>query len=461
MNIQKAFKTFISTALVLTAVNVNAQEKSLEARVSELEAQSMLNYFTFGGLLETRYDSIKTDQVANATYKQSKIDSSTQFIRIKSSLDVNANVSDKLKFYSRYTGSKFFNTLNSTGGGQLIFNEAYQGRDYQSAAVYVEKAYADYTFFKNENSSGVLSFGRLPTADGPPINMINGRPRQGTFALLAYNSNFDGFGLSYNRKLDEKQSLAFRVLYTPLSAVYRGSASGSDAYLTPYTASGTSQVLNNLTDISSAIIEYNNTDIKFAENFSVIYHGVYTGKFGFADRQLNSLAGASLYSGIAESQIEIQTLTSTMENIMNSGLDFGLSLTATKIANSGQVTSALPSAAPTVYGVAARTKDETVYGSQTLVNLKYRFNNKYALGGEYLANKDGYSSSFTNDDITSYYRTQGSAYQVYALIKPESELTIRLGYAYQNWDKTTQTLGPSYDVDRNIGTYYTNIRLDF
>jgi len=462
MNIQKAFKAFISTALVFTAVNLKAEDKSLEARVSELEAHNMLNYFTFAGLLETRYDSIKTDRKANATTSpaQTAIDGSTQFLRVKSSLDVNANVSDKIKFYSRYTASKFFNTLNSTGGSQLILNEAFQGRDFGGAAVYVEKAYGDYTFFQNDSSSAVFSFGRLPTSDGPPINMINGRPRQGTFALLAYNSNFDGFGLSYNKKLDDNQSVSARFLYTPLSAVYRGSATGSLAYLTPYVAQPGTRV-NNLTDINSLILEYGNKDIKYAENFSLIYHGFMTGNFGFADKQLNSAAGSNVYTGLTESSIELHSLTATMDNIANLNLDLGLSVTSTKIKNSGVLTSAAPSVAPTVYGVAARSQGETVNGSETLVNVKYRFNSKYALGAEFLNNKDAYSSSFTNDDLTQYYRTQGSAYQVYALVKPESELTLRFGYTHQDWDRTTQTLGPSTDTDMNIDTYYTNIRLDF
>jgi len=460
MNLKQKFKIFISTALIISAVQVNAEEKSLEARVSELEAHNYLNYFSFGGLLETRYDSIKTDRKANAALGQSAIDASTQFLRLKSSLDLSANISDKIKFYSRYTGSKFFNTLNSTGGGQLILNEAFQGRDFTGAQIYIEKAYADYTFFQNENSSSVFSFGRLPTSDGPPINMINGRPRQGTFALLAYNSNFDGFGLSYNQKIDSTQSVSARFLYTPLSAVYRGTATGTGAYLTPYTSTNNLKV-NNLTDIDSLILEYSNKDIKFAENFSLIYHGFLTGNFGFADRQLNSAAGANLYTGITESSIELHSLTATMDNIANMNIDFGFSVTSTKIKNSGVLTSSNPAAAPTVYGVAARTQGETVNGSEVLGNVKYRFNNKYALGAEYLTNNNAYSSAFTNDDLTQYYRTQGSAYQIYALVKPESELTLRFGYAHQDWDRTTQTLGPSNDTDQNIDTYYTNVRLDF
>jgi len=269
--------------------------------------------------------------------------------------------------------------------------------------------------------------------------------------------------LSYNKKLQNDQSLSFRLLYTPLSAVNRGSTTGSYAYLNSYSSTSGFKI-NNLTDISSVIVEYNKANAGFAENLSVIYHSVITGKFGFADKQVYSSA-----SGAIESSIQIHTLTTTMDNIMNSNLDFGLSLTSTQITNSGAISgvpivSEITGAAigtTTVYGVGARTQGETINGTETLANLKYRFSNKYALGAEYLINKDGYSSSFTNDDVTSYYRTQGKAYQIYALVKPESELTLRFGYTNQKWDKTTQTIGPSNDTDLKNETYYTNIRLDF
>ena len=453
----------ITAALLVTTVGSGAfaQKASIEDRLAELEAQQSLNIFSFNGALETRYDAIKSEQTDPAKATAPAFKGNVNYLRMKASLGVNADVSQHIKFYSKFTSSKYTNVYNTqavgVGSAPSTSQDLYVAKDERGADLFVEKAYADVQI---PNSGFVFSFGRLSTSDGPPFHLPHSRPRMGTYPGLLYNAELDGLALSYNGKAGDG-TWAARYVYTPFHryATSSGKAGGMPGLITSPTLAGNKS--ETMIRLDSAMLEYNNRNIGFADGISVILQGWQTGKLGITASELNGGSGIDANSAV-EFQIGAQGLHIDLENVAQSGFDFSATYVQSQLKNSGCLTTSGVCAAASVKGFGAKEEGETLTGASTLLAARYRFLSNDYVGLEYLVGgKSVFIYDTNNDSISNFYSTPGTGTHVYLIHKFTPELGLRVGYMEQKYKSTPFNLGESKDTDRKIQTTYANLRLDF
>lgn len=434
----------------------NAQTMSVEDRLAELEANQSLNIFKFSGTLETWYDSIKAKQTTNNA-ATTAYEGNVDYMRLRASINMDADVSKRVKFFSRFTTSKFFNKYFSQATAAragvipapTVNPEFAESRDEKGSQVYLEKAYADVTV---GDSGFIFSFGRLPTMDGPFVHYPNGKARSGTYPALMYNASLDGLAGSYNLKSDAGDFSA-RLIYTPQT--YLASSAGTTnkvpSYQTsPIVGTGRGNTTNTLT---SLMLEYSKK-MDGVGDLNVIFQGYQTGEVETPGSAFNN---GTATSGSVTSKVSANSLTASMDNIASLGLDFGVTYLASEVQNQGTITIG-PSS---IYGIGASKAGETLTGSSVLATLRYRIADFY-LGAEYLdGGKNVFIYDVGADNLTSFYSTPGTGTHAYIMYKMLPELGLRLGYMHQEYKTTPFTFGPSVDTDRKIETYYANLRLDF
>lgn len=445
----------IALAVSLTLGQTFAHAASLEDRVAELEANQSLNIFKFNGLLETRYDAIKTTQDMPNTTTNPKMEDSVGYWRHKIGIGIDADVSKYIKFYSKFAMSKYSNVYNTqttgTGASPVTNQDLAIAKDEKGAGVYVEKAYADVNI---ADSGAVFSFGRLPTSDGPPFHLQNGRARMGTYPGLLYNAELDGVALTYGKKIDE-HSMAFRVVHTPFSRRLDNSGKYSGGGITTSPTTNGSKA-ETVIALDSAMIEYNNNNISWLDNLNVILQGWQTGNLPVNGSEINAgVAGTEA----VEFKIGAQALHIDLENIAKSGFDFSVTVMQSKVENSGCIKLG---GTCQIFGFGAKTQGETSTGSSSLFSARYKFSSAMFLGAEYLnGGKTAFVYDSNNDSLTNFYSTTGKATHVYYLHKFTPEFSLRAGYMNQQYDSTPFGFTAPSDSDRKIVTYYGVARLDF
>ncbi|MCY4524063.1 MAG: DUF3373 family protein, partial [Halobacteriovoraceae bacterium] len=183
-----------------------AQASSLSERVELLEVDKALDIFSFSGRLDTQYFKIKNSQ-------NEKLD----LYRLRNSLNVNADISSRLKFYSRLTMSKYFNTYTQQNPAPYttMKESLVSSSLYRDAYLVVERAYFDYML----RIPLTISVGRLPTFGGEPLNFYDNLPTQSTYPMMAYNVELDGVSLTYDfyKMLPKDHQSFLRAIYTPVS----------------------------------------------------------------------------------------------------------------------------------------------------------------------------------------------------------------------------------------------------
>lgn len=445
---KKILKIAIAAALAPVGV-AYAQEAdklaALEERISELEANSSLNIFNFRGTFITRYDDVSAKQTepAMGAYDHKNLG----YLRMRFSLDMDANVSKHLKFYSRFTTTKHYNGWTTTGTRSPMGEDLYSADRYASSALVLEKAYLDMSI---PNSYFTVSLGRLPTADGAPTHYWDGRARMGTYPLLSYGAILDGAAITYKMDefMPEGHKLAARVVYSPFSSI-NIDAQGSP-YQIPPTHNGSvgGGNIGTFADFFTLQLDYATGNLGFAENFGLIL-------------QYNKLSPLNVPSQTAADNLRfgLQSSSATVEfnGIAGTPLDFLVSHLMTDLHSEGLYT-----VAPGVsLGFGTATDDDKVKGSMTLVSSRYRLGS-WILGLEYGHGTKGLLfAGATAEDITNMYGTPGDLYHGYVTKKFTDTLSLRLGYYKQDEKHTRITVGPVQDSDRKVDVGYAQFRADF
>lgn len=449
------FGLILSAALVTPAFARAEEDRmaKLENRIAELEAAQSLNIFTFGGLLETRYDNLRTN---NSTYGgNTAIDGNVDYLRLRASFDVNANVSKNIKVYSRFTSSKYSNLwykttsgASPTGTATEISYDLSVAKAENGANVYIEKFYSDVTI---PDTGFVFSFGRLPTSDGPPFNQANGRPRAGTYPGLIYNSELDGLALSYNKPVDSGTWSA-RFVYTPFTTVTNGNGKLLSYPVITNPVAGSAQQ-KTMQDLDSLMVEYNTNKLSFAESMSVILQSYIFNTY-IGGEELSAGAGGS---GRLDLGISATALYFGLDNILNSNLDLSATYLTSSVDNKSLLT--VTGLGSLGYGT---TTTEKLSDSSTLVTARYKVIPKAYVGVEYLnGGKKVFIYDANGDTPAGFYSTPGTATNAYALYKFSPELGLRVGYINQRFSSTVFTFGAQKNSDRTVENYYANLRLDF
>lgn len=437
------------SGLLLLSLGATAQTKSLEDRVAELEANASLNVFKFSGTFMTQYDHIEGKQTKGASY-----DNKVDYMRLLTYLNVDADVNENVKFYSRYTVSKFFNNITNQGAAAgLNFRTTDIGvsRGYSGSQVYLERAYAD---IKMSNSL-ILSAGRLSTIDGPPNHLAHGKSRMGTYPALVYNVTLDGMALTYNHELTTGSGLTARLVYTPLQTLaYSATVPNYQGQPTTGGNGVAGDKLPTSSAIASWMLEYNSKDMGVFGNFTAIYQGLTVNSLRVNGVQVNAAA-----TGGTVSSYNVHSLTLDMANIAQSNVDLGLTFLSSEMKNEGAISIG---GFPAVFGYGASQQDEKANSTTTLASLRYKYASNDYVGYEYLnGGKNNFIFDLGAEDLTNFQATPGTASNVYLLHKFSPELGLRVGYRQQEYKYAALTIGPTAEIDRKVNTYYANLRLDF
>lgn len=427
-----------------------AQTRTLEERVAELEANQSLNIFSFSGTFQTRYDNIiSAKQTTPADAFHPALDANDlSYLRMKFQFNVDANVSRYIKFYSRFTTSKNFNTFSKSDvsvNGAPIARELGESNGYSSSAVYLEKAYADFYI---PQSNVVFSVGRLPTVDGQPQNYKDGRARLGTYPQLSFNSIFDGFALTYrvDEYLPEDHKLALRVLYTPFSQY----SVGPSGYLQSPTDEASGNRKSTQVAMGALQFDYTVDKLGWTETMGIVLQSYQTGDLhypGFANAGAGIPTGSSLDFALGGTTLAMEFL-----GLMNQGWDLSLNYLLSSTKSNGTYGGA---------GFGTDAAEASTQGGLFLLSTRV-YSNAWVLGAEYVHGTQDSTYFATNDEtLSNFYATKGDAYHVYVTHKFTQNLSLRGGYMEQRYDWTPTGLGANVATDRKIQTGYAHLRLDF
>lgn len=443
---KKILKIAIAAALApVGAAYAQETDKlaALEERISELEANSSLNIFNFRGTFITRYDDISSDnsKATTGAYKHDHLG----YFRMRFSLDVDANISKNVKFYSRYTTTKHFNTWTKTGSGLGFGDDIYASDDYAGSAVVLEKAYLDMNI---PDTNLTVSMGRLPTADGAPTHYWDGRARMGTYPLLSYGAVLDGVALTYNldQYMPEGHKLAARAIYSPFSSINIDSQ-GSPYQVPPTQNQNTGGAATNpIKDFYTLQLDYSTNSAGFTDNLSLIaQHNVLS--------SINMPISAAATSDLRFS-LQSTNVTAEMNGIAGLPLDILLSHLMTEVHSQGTV-------AGLGVGFGTALDDDKIRGSMSLISTRYRLGS-WLLGLEYGHGTKGLLfAGGTAEDLTNMYGTPGDLYHGYVTKKFTDTLSLRLGYYQQNEKYTHITVGPISDSEKKVDVGYAHFRADF
>jgi hypothetical protein len=450
------------TALVMGASFAQAQKAgSLEDRVSELEANQSLNIFKLSGSMALRWDDITSKQSSKPAHFDTE---ETQAFRLRSQLNVDADISKNIKFYSRYTMTKRFNTLltqGSAGGGP---SDTTASDSYDSPGVVVEKAYADFII---PGTNFIFSGGRLPTSDGSPTNLWDGRARMGTYPMLAYNASLDGLAVTYNwdSLIGGENKLATRVIYTPMSQFNYGSPTTGQAAGTMHAADANGRMTSNA-EIASFQIDYSHPNLGWADNFGVILQYIGSGYLHLSSGASPLANPATANPTDAKFRFDQTVANVELNGLFGSSFDAVFTYLATHLESQGTDYAYVPAfsiyAPIGNFGCNGTCSRRDFNGSIGLVSLRYKIAQNL-LGVEYFtATRQAWNYDGAAENMTNFYSTPGDAYHAYYTRLFSSSLALRVGYMAQNYKYTglviDQTLAKS---DRVISTVYTNLRLDF
>jgi hypothetical protein len=454
---RNAFVLAVSLAGLLSAPPVRAEEatapapidpnalKTLESRVSELEAQTLLNHFRFGGYFVFRFDAIEYRPENDA----SKANHSYP-LSMRLALNVDVDISSELKFYSTLGMNKLANMAFTADNNPVAPD--FQGSFVRSSSsVYVDRAYLEY---RPHFLPVAFSAGRLPTIDGPPSHLWDGQPRLGTYPMTWFNSIADGLSLTVNlgKLLPEGHSLFVRGVYAPsgqydVASPYKQLESGGALYPTHMPA-------------GSAMIEYAVKDTALAENTNLILGYLSAGAWKVAPNLFMPPGGPTV---TGDYTFRFNNLVSYLEldNIAHSNLTLS-ALFVESITSSSGSTVIVPGNIPIT------TAAPTLWGGSLLLHLRYQLPiaalGRPYLGAEYLySTKNSWPNNLGEEDLTGFYSTCGRAFHVYYTQPVTPGLKLRVGFRRQNIFGPSELptgFGTTAKQDR-FSTFYANLRLDF
>ncbi len=450
--------------------------QSLEDRVEALEYAGYENWFKFSGNLEYRFDTVERE--SKKAYSIVGFDGSsasravgeketTDHHRLFSELDIEAKPSEKLTFYGRLATTKYFNTLNKGGGSYAdegAFNELSEGAAAGSSRIFLERAFVNYQLMK----SLTLSVGRLPTIDGAPKHIPEGRPMMGNYPNLAFAGIFDGLALTYGNMF-AGTSFKLRGIYTPFNQRNVGNTLDK---LKDGTAGTTGNKVDENTDVYSIMMELEKENLSWAKRVHLIYQYLYFDG-------LYALNGGTVYTDTAKIEssssatlgLERHVLNLEVYGIANTGLNIGLSYLKGNTKGSGTFTNPALAAAlggssnvGTWYGQGNVDKD----GDALIANINYTFKslNNATFGFEYLdTDADAFLYDSASRNTTGFYTARGGdAKHLYWVQPVDRNFKVRVGWQETNNKKRNLIggyIGPDQEIDDVTTAMYTSLQFFF
>lgn len=162
----------------------------IEERLDVIETKSILNKITIGGEFRTKMETLSYQNypVTNPqTLVTTKYDKSIDELwsnRLR--LNLKGEITEDLVFHGRLTYYKLWSSTNNDSTLSDMSAAHFLGSE---GKLHVEKAYVDY-FVPGTPLS--ISFGRLPTSEGPPNELRDNSTRKATYPRVFIDAESDG-----------------------------------------------------------------------------------------------------------------------------------------------------------------------------------------------------------------------------------------------------------------------------
>jgi len=356
----------------------------------------------------------------------SNIFSSKLMLNLRADIVKNINFYGKLSMY-KYWGSSYVH--------QYSYYDNMQGRVPSNSALYVERSYINWFFYKDSKFPMALTIGRQPSSNGPSYQFKTDTKRKGTYSALLYDGAADGvvFTMNLSNILDLKRT-----------------------YLRLGYAKGFGYVETSL-DVHNAYIGSVNNKIKDTDVFGIFFD---SSLFNI-DNSLVQFSFSKMKNIVAN---PLDSNDSTNVNIGDLDL-IGFSIELQKVADSNfdifmhyGYSKSYPNAKTYIDygGLLSKTSTKNyVNGHAIWLGSRYSFGSKhkYKIGAEYNYGTR-YWINITQGASNLYNKlaTRGSAYELYAIYVLNRYTNIRLGYINidYNYSGSGWFVGDSSKIDKSM-----------
>lgn len=373
------------------------QVEEIDERVESIETRTLVDKVSLGLGMRVEMNNLKTAYVKSS---DNPINEDPIF-RTKFYLNMKAEIADNLKFTGRLSSYKNWgdSNINETGMASM---DAKQGRyPDNSSALFVERAYLDWSLNKGDLYPLTLTLGRQPSSDGPSYQIKEGTTRKGTYDALAFDGAADGV-----------------VLTADISNFFHGTTLRA-AYGTPNNGSDYNSTMKDTT-VMGLFLDKTYSQIA-TEHLIQIYTVSAKDLMG-----LPTLGGADKNIGdldISGAMFEIQDLD---------GFDFFAHYAQSRAKPNGNTIDING----TIMGLlsSSSTKSE-LSGNAIWLGTQYSINNDWSVGAEYnKGSKNWFSFTFSSNDPMNKLATRGTATELYLSKKINKFANVRLGYVDINYD---------------------------
>lgn len=400
--------------------NVESRVADLEERMDAVEVESELSKVKFSLEFTTAMNNFQTDSSRVGQSRAEPLKWSAGLY-----LNMNANVNKYTKFTGRLSMTKAFGDLAWTPS---IFADPFSaGRGVAgSSAVYVERAYVD--LFLGDYFA--LTFGRLPSTDGPGSLLRNGSARLSTYPALMVNALGDGVVLTYKPLPHSLSDLYVRVGFAKAyQAVYGTSTQSGGSIFGGVNVNKTADM-----DLWYAGVESAFLPSDWGKSL-LMFGYIYLSNYSIPDYALSAAARAPLNQtisgteGAARRFGDLQYLNLHLEhnNAFGSGLNWFLSYSLNSGNNAGDL------GVFSVLKASPSFQLNTNQGWALHFGARYDFSSHFKLGYEYFhGNKNWYAFSRVSiNDPFNIRNTRGDVHDVYMLFPIDVYQFFRLSYTYQ------------------------------
>ena len=419
----------------------------LEDRVDELEMKSLLQSVQLGGELIVRHDSVTKNIQRNNEYKEYTY----SLDRLRFRLNLSADLSDRVTFYGRFVASKAQNEIFPVDDqNDDPINRDQNGRAFRGADLYLERAYLNYKIMDGL----VFSAGRLPIIEGGPYHLGYGEAPMGSYPLISYNNNFDGYALTY-----ANSGFVVRGIYHPWSSPVRDN---NNVQSPAFGGNGRQMGIGEMKVLN---FEYSNKKLGFARNFTTVFQHFFAENLQLPDT-LENPNGGLLPSSLTFDGT-LNTLYVELFDLMNSGFSIGITHTATTIDTRGDLAGG---ALPVTLGFFSGKDKDTVTGSINHVMASYNMPVKAlmnpTIGIEYSQTTDDYFYPNNNPiDPLRMLSNLGSVSHLFYVQPLDEFLKLRLGTIAVKPERSDNFFGTKSDLSgdaaKENSAAYAELRLKF
>ena len=403
-------------------------------RLDEVEKKTLLDKVEVGFELRTRVDVIDVNSAVDAGGKDVETE---DLFSNRFRLNLRSEVTEDLIFQSRLAVFKLWGESNfdepfSDIGPRRLSNE--------DGELHVEKAYVDWFI---PNSPFSLTVGRIPVAEGPPIELRNNTKRRGTYPALLIDGESDGIVL--NTRLDEYiglNSSIFRVVYSKISQNFQALQG------------------NDLDDTRALHVDFETELPGFDDS---LFWLSWTRAFDIQPAPLDVATSAPSSVG----DVEYYNAHLQLMDIMDSGLDLFVSYAAslTDAGSSGTIAPAgtlapipieLCLLGTNIDGTCGKNRDGHIVYAGFRYELPVESVNYPKLGFEFTHASKYWLSGASGEDLISKTGLLGETYEVYYIQPVNRYLFFRGGlvFADENYNNPGALFGSPQKTDEEIINYY-------